>query len=129
MSRAWWLGCGIGFLAVATGAFGAHGLKGRLDAEALGWWETGARYAALHAVPCLAAAVLSARGRRAGAVAAAAFGLGVLLFSGSLWAMSLSGLRALGMITPLGGLSLLGGWLALGVAGAGQLADPTPRAP
>ena len=125
MSRGWWLGCGIGALSVATGAFGAHGLKGHLSVEALTWWETGARYAALHAAPCLAAAALSARGSRAAKVAVGAFGVGVLLFSGSLWAMALTGLRPLGAVTPFGGVALLGGWLALGLAGA-QLRRAAP---
>lgn len=124
MSRAWWLGCGIGFVSVATGAFGAHALKGMVGADALAWWETGSRIAALHAAPCLFAATLSARGSRAAGFAAAGFGLGVLLFSGSLWAMALTGLRALGMITPLGGVSLLGAWVALAVAGARLGAPP-----
>lgn len=118
-ARAWWVtACATGFAAVALGAFGAHGLKARASAEGLAWWETGARYAAYHALALLAVAWLADRApSRATTVAGASFVAGVLLFSGSLSIMTLTGARALGMITPFGGLALLMGWLALAVAG------------
>lgn len=102
----------VGFSAVALGAFGAHGLKGRLSAEALGWWETATLYALTHAVAALAAAY---SGRAPGA--SPVFLLAVLLFSGSLYAMALGAPRWFGAITPIGGLSFLAGW-ALIFAGA-----------
>lgn len=105
------VGAGIGFLGVAAGAFGAHLLAGRVEASLLDAFQTGARYAQLHAVVLLVLGLLDdgPRVRRA----AGLFSLGVLLFSGSLWLMALTGVRALGAITPLGGLCLLAAWLLL----------------
>jgi uncharacterized membrane protein YgdD (TMEM256/DUF423 family) len=111
-----------GFLAVALGAFGAHGLKARLaeladGAQRLAWWETAAHYQLGHVIGLVLCAQLLDRGPdRAARVAVPCFTLGVLLFSGSLYAMALSGMRALGAVTPLGGLLLLAGWTALLVA-------------
>ena len=98
-----------GFLAVALGAFGAHALKARLSAEEMQWWETAVLYHLVHA------AVLLATGDREGRATAASwcFASGTLLFSGSLYAMALTGVRGLGAVTPAGGLALLGGWLLL----------------
>ena len=109
----------LGFLAVALGAFGAHGLEGRLSAEAEGWWETATLYGLAHAVAALA---LSGAARQGYARAGWAFVFGAVLFSGSLYAMALispsgGGPRLLGMATPLGGLGFLAGWL-LAVAAA-----------
>ncbi len=105
-----------GGLAVAAGAFGAHGLKGVLSAEALGWWNTGASYHLAHALALLATALYASRleapGRAFG-VAVAAFQVGILLFSGSLYAMAASDVRALGAVTPLGGTAFLVAWGAL----------------
>jgi uncharacterized membrane protein YgdD (TMEM256/DUF423 family) len=106
-----------GFLGVALGAFGAHALKGRLDAQMLAAFEVGVRYQMYHALALLA--VGWACTRWLGAVAIASgwlFVAGTVLFSGSLYALSLSGVRWLGAITPLGGLALLAGWLCLGWA-------------
>lgn len=114
-----------GFLAVALGAFGAHGLKTRLSgladgAQRLGWWETGAQYHLAHALALALAAYLAARtGGTAATVAGFCFAGGVLLFSGSLYVMTLTGSRALGPVTPLGGLLLLVGWGAVLVAALG----------
>jgi uncharacterized membrane protein YgdD (TMEM256/DUF423 family) len=115
------LAAALGFLAVALGAFGAHGLSSRLapladGAQRMEWWKTAAQYHLAHALALgLAAGVLGEA--RAGRWACIAFALGVLLFSGSLYAMTLThGQRWLGPITPLGGLSLLAGWLLLGWA-------------
>ena len=110
-----------GLCAVALGAFGAHGLKGRLapladGAQRLEWWHTAASYQLGHVVAFVLCAQLLDRGdgrRRAAGAAVPCFALGVLLFSGSLYVMALSGVRALGMVTPLGGLLLLSGWTAV----------------
>jgi len=114
-----------GLLSVALGAFGAHALKASLTDELLKTWETGARYMAIHAVVLLIVGIWM-RGQAAeGAAleptlqwAAICFFIGTLLFSGSLYALCLSGVRALGAITPLGGLILMAGWILLAVAAA-----------
>lgn len=113
-----------GFLAVALGAFGAHGLEGRLGAlqdgaERLGWWQTAAHYHLVHAVAlAVVSLLLAGTGARGGATrfGGVAFLLGMVLFSGSLYVMSVTGLRALGMVTPIGGVCFLAGWAALVVA-------------
>jgi uncharacterized membrane protein YgdD (TMEM256/DUF423 family) len=106
----------LGFLAVALGAFGAHALKARLTPDLLAIWQTGVLYHLIHALALLALALYA----RAAAPApitlpAAGFVLGIVLFSGSLYALALTGIRPLGAITPLGGLSFLfaWGWLAV----------------
>jgi uncharacterized membrane protein YgdD (TMEM256/DUF423 family) len=114
----------LGFLAVLLGAFGAHILRARFtelpDGPArLGWWETAAHYHLVHAVSIGLAAYVTSRSGIATAAATtsgACFALGILLFSGSLYAMSWTGVRWLGAITPLGGLLLLAGWGALALA-------------
>ncbi len=117
----------VGFIAVAGGAFGAHGLRSIVDAQALGWWETGARYALGHAAALAAVAWLADRAPgRAVTVAGLGFCVGVLLFTGSLWTMTLTGARWLGAVTPLGGVGMLVGWVSLGVA-AGGLSRRAPR--
>jgi len=108
-----------GFLAVALGAFGAHGLKSRLasvadGAQRLDWWHTAAQYHLAHALAIGLAAVVVGRGAAPGAVPAGiAFVCGILLFCGSLYVMTLTGVRALGAVTPLGGLAFLVGWACL----------------
>lgn len=116
--KPWLLAAAVnGFLAVAAGAFAAHGLKSRLGAEALSWFETGVRYHAYHALALLAIAWLAGsentKGRWQLGLAGGGFLAGIALFSGSLYAMALSDLRQLGMVTPLGGLCLLAGWTGL----------------
>ncbi|AKU98875.1 hypothetical protein AKJ09_05539 [Labilithrix luteola] len=112
----------VGFLAVALGAFGAHGLKARLapladGVQRLEWWNTGAHYQAIHALALGLVAYLASRSSStAVTVAAIAFLAGVLLFSGSLYLMTLTGLRWLGAVTPLGGLAFLVGWASIFVA-------------
>ncbi len=97
----------LAFLAVALGAFGAHGLKGRLTSlGTAAQWETAALYHFLHAVGLLAMAGLPRVPR--GPVLC--FVAGVALFSGSLYVLALTGVRALGMVTPLGGVAFLLGW-------------------
>jgi uncharacterized membrane protein YgdD (TMEM256/DUF423 family) len=110
----------LGFLSVALGAFGAHGLKARMAAlpdgvDRLDWWKTAALYHLTHALALALAAGLFGQ-TRAGRVACVAFAVGIALFSGSLYVMTLTGTRWLGAITPLGGLSLLVGWAALALA-------------
>jgi uncharacterized membrane protein YgdD (TMEM256/DUF423 family) len=103
-----------GLLAVALGAFGAHGLKERLAPEMLAVFETGVRYQMYHALALLA--VAWACTRWSGTVVNVGgwlFVAGTLLFSGSLYVLALSGVRWLGAITPIGGLALLAGWLCL----------------
>lgn len=110
------LGALNGFLAVAAGAFGAHGLKARLGADLLAVFETGARYHLFHALALLAVGVLTQLKPHALFTAAGwAFLCGILLFSGSLYALALSGVRVLGAITPLGGLGFLAGWALLAI--------------
>jgi uncharacterized membrane protein YgdD (TMEM256/DUF423 family) len=106
----------LGLLAVGAGAFGAHGLKGMVSERMLAAFNTGARYHLVHAVAILAIALARRSGWLGGAVSAVLFTVGIVLFSGSLYAMALTGVTKLGMITPLGGLSLMAGWLALVVA-------------
>jgi uncharacterized membrane protein YgdD (TMEM256/DUF423 family) len=109
----------LGFLGVALGAFGAHGLRSRLEAlpdfaRRMEWWETGARYQLVHALAIGLVALLLARAdSTATRVAGGAFALGVVLFSGSLYTMTLTGIRGLGAVTPFGGLAFLVGWGAL----------------
>ena len=102
------------FVAVALGAFAAHGLKSRLDPIMLATFETGVRYHMYHALALLAVAWAAARWPSAAVNASGwLFVAGIVLFSGSLYALSLSGVRWLGAITPLGGLAFLAGWLCL----------------
>ena len=103
-----------GFLSVAIGAFAAHGLEGRLAAEALDWMATGLRYQMLHVGGLLAVALLTIRRpARSLRLAGTGFLLGTLVFSGLLYVMALTGVRWLGMIVPIGGVGFLIGWAAL----------------
>jgi uncharacterized membrane protein YgdD (TMEM256/DUF423 family) len=105
-----------GALAVAFGAFGAHGLQGRIDAHAIEIFETGARYHMYHAlaIGLAALAVRSGAASIPASVAAGFFLAGIILFSGSLYLLALTGMRSLGFVTPFGGLAFLVGWIALG---------------
>lgn len=106
-----------GFLAVAAGAFGAHGLKEVLTADRLDVFEVAARYQMYHALAILLTASLSMRMPAASLNwACILFQLGIVLFSGSLYALSITGVSELGIITPFGGLALLAGWAALAIA-------------
>lgn len=118
------LGAGFAFLAVAAGAFGAHALRARLTPEHLAVFETGARYQMYHALALLAVGWVAAQ-RPGDAVTAAGwlFVAGIVLFSGSLYLLALSGVGWLGAVTPLGGAAFLGGWASLAWAawrGAGR---------
>ena len=97
-------------MAVMIGAFGAHGLKAVLDPKALGWVETGAQYQTTHALALLACGLFTAS--KSITVTAVLFIMGILLFSGSLYVMAMTGNVSLGMITPLGGVLLIGGWIS-----------------
>ncbi len=116
-----------GFLAVALGAFGAHGLKTRFEgledaAQRLDWWETAAHYHLIHALAFVACAwIVQRTSSKLTLIGGWCFQLGILFFSGSLYAMSLSGARWLGAVTPIGGLLLLAGWLTV-VAGSRKIA-------
>ena len=106
-----------GGLAVVLGAFGAHTLKGKIEPELLTAFDTGVRYHMYHAVALLAVARARLTGARLQAAAAWLFLAGIALFSGSLYVLSLTGVRWLGGITPLGGLAFIFGWLCLALAG------------
>jgi uncharacterized membrane protein YgdD (TMEM256/DUF423 family) len=130
MQRQLLLACAAnGFLAVALGAFGAHGLKTRLAdlpdvARRLAWWDTASHYHLIHALALglLALACERVATRWVGRASIAML-IGMLLFSGSLYAMTLTGVTALGAVTPFGGLALLVGWALLGL-GAWRAEQP-----
>lgn len=102
------------FIAVAAGAFGAHGLKARLSPDMLGVFEIGVRYQMYHALALFAVAWAYTRWPATLVTASGVlFILGTVIFSGSLYLLSLSGTRWLGAITPIGGLAFLAGWVCL----------------
>ena len=105
----------LGFTAVAFGAFGAHGLRARLSPAMLEVYRTGALYHLVHAVAALAVALAGERLRR-GRLILTLFTAGIVVFAGSLYALAITGIGALGAVTPLGGLLLLAAWafVALG---------------
>jgi uncharacterized membrane protein YgdD (TMEM256/DUF423 family) len=104
-------------ISVAAGAFGAHALKARLSPDLLAIFETGARYELYHAVGLALAAWATVRFPGAAASWAGwLFVAGTVLFSGSLYALALSGVRALGAVTPFGGVAFIAGWIALAIA-------------
>ncbi len=110
------IGCASGALAVVAGAFGGHLLEQQLEADQLEVFRTGVRYHLVHALALLATAW--AQSRWPGLMVQSAgwcFVGGILLFSGSLYVLSLTGLRWLGMITPAGGLAFIAGWGLLGI--------------
>jgi uncharacterized membrane protein YgdD (TMEM256/DUF423 family) len=100
-----------GASAVVLGAFGAHALRGVLDPQSTELWHTAVSYHFWHAL-ALSLAVFAAEGR-GGRLAVRAFALGIVLFSGSLYALALGAPRLVGVITPLGGLAFIVGWVAL----------------
>ena len=105
-------------LGVALGAFGAHALRGRLTPDLLAVFETGVRYQMYHALALFGAAVLAVRlpGTTLPVLAGWLFVIGILVFSGSLYALALTGVRGLGAVTPIGGVAFLAGWVLLAVA-------------
>ncbi len=107
----------LGFSGIACGAFAAHALKATLDSGALALVDTAARYQMIHAVALLGASwVARLWPGRASAAAIALLATGTLVFSASLYALALGAAHWAGALTPLGGLMLMGGWLALGLA-------------
>jgi uncharacterized membrane protein YgdD (TMEM256/DUF423 family) len=116
------LGSIAGFLGIAAGAFGAHGLRGRLSPEMLAVFETAVRYQMYHVFALLFTVALIARigDARWLTIAGWSFIVGIALFSGSLYALALSGISRLGAITPLGGLAFLVGWACLAVFAAAR---------
>ena len=111
------IGCVLAFLGVGLGAFGAHALKERLDAAQLATFEVGVRYQMYHALALLALGWAASRWPGAALTAGGSLLVaGTLLFSGSLYALSLGAPRWLGMVTPVGGLAFLAGWACLGWA-------------
>jgi uncharacterized membrane protein YgdD (TMEM256/DUF423 family) len=119
MARTFWiLGCAFGLLGVAAGAFGAHALRERLPADLLAVYETGARYQLYHALALLAVSLAASRWPGGGWAAPGwLFTAGIVVFSGSLYVLALTGTRWLGAVTPLGGLCFLAGWAMLALAG------------
>lgn len=114
----WMLGCVFALAGVGAGAFGAHGLRARLGADLLAVWETAARYQLFHALALLAVALAASRWPApAWAAAGWLFTAGIVVFSGSLYLLALTGTRWLGAVTPLGGLCFLAGWAAAAWAG------------
>ena len=116
------LGAVAGFIGVALGAFGAHMLRAQLSANHFVVFETGVLYQMVHALALVLVGVLI--GRRPARLTAAAgwcFAVGIVLFSGSLYVLSITGSTAFGVVTPLGGLCFLAGWAFL------ALAPPDPR--
>ena len=129
MDRTWLaIGSFSMFVAVAAGAFGAHALRDRLPAEFLSIFEVAARYQAYHALALIGVAALAERqGGPAVHAAGLAFAIGTVIFSGSLYALALTGARWLGAITPIGGVLFLLGWLTLlwhAVAPSGRISAP-----
>ncbi|MFN0099042.1 MAG: DUF423 domain-containing protein [Gemmatimonadaceae bacterium] len=117
------IGAISGALAVAAGAFGAHALRARLEPRLLEVFETAARYQMYHALALMLVGVwIAVRGTTASGharlihVSGWAFVAGTCLFSGSLYTMAFTGIRAFGAITPLGGVAFIGGWLMFAVA-------------
>ena len=106
------VGAVSGFLGVGLGAFGAHGLEEILDPEQLTWWRTATLYQLFHASVLVLVGVVPLRrpGRR---TVGLAFLIGTVVFSGTLYGMALGAPRALGAVTPIGGLALMAGWLGL----------------
>jgi uncharacterized membrane protein YgdD (TMEM256/DUF423 family) len=112
----------LGFTAVAFGAFGAHGLRGRLSPAMLEVYRTGALYHLVHAVAALAVALAGEKLRR-GRLILTLFTAGIFVFAGSLYALAISGITVLGAVTPLGGLLLLAAWAMVALEAA-PIANP-----
>ncbi len=111
------LGAILGFLGVAAGAFGAHAIRERVSPERLDNWKTAADYQLWHSLAPIASALIAVRWASGSAAAAGwCFVAGVVVFSGSLYALALTDRRKLGAITPIGGVLFLAGWAFLVVA-------------
>jgi uncharacterized membrane protein YgdD (TMEM256/DUF423 family) len=112
------LGCLNAFLSVVLGAFGAHGLKDKMNPDMMAVYHTGVEYHMYHALGLLAVGLLADKLGITGQIRAAGWLLqgGIILFSGSLYALSISGIKPLGIITPFGGVAFLIGWILLALA-------------
>ena len=110
----------LGATAVIFGAFAAHALRARLAPEQLDWWQTGVHYQLAHALALL---IIPALPLRRPAIPAALFATGTIIFSGTLSAMALGLPRWLGAITPVGGLLLIAGWIALAILATAPFAS------
>ncbi len=111
------IGAVSGLLCVILGAFGAHGLQNHLPANHLAWWHKAVDYQALHSLALLASGLLALQHRsKPLQLAGWSFLIGMLLFSGSLYLLALTGYRPLGMVTPFGGLAFISGWCSLTLA-------------
>ncbi|MEI6741237.1 MAG: DUF423 domain-containing protein [Gemmatimonadaceae bacterium] len=116
------MGAFSGALGVAAGAFGAHALRARVEPRMLEVFETGARYQMYHALALIAVGLVAARAASNLTTAAGwLFVAGTVLFSGSLYAMTLTGVRALGAITPIGGVCFIAGWCCLALSARGAM--------
>jgi uncharacterized membrane protein YgdD (TMEM256/DUF423 family) len=106
------------FLSVALGAFGAHALRSKLSPDMLNVYQTGVQYHMIHSIGLILIALLADKLGNSSMVNVSGWALfiGIVLFSGSLYALSLSGIKVLGAITPLGGVSFLLGWILLAIA-------------
>ncbi|RYG71793.1 DUF423 domain-containing protein [Lentibacillus lipolyticus] len=112
------LGAINGFLAVALGAFGAHGLEGKISEKALGTWEKAVNYQMFHTMALIAVGLLLAKIQSGSLMWGGwMFFIGIILFSGTLYIYSVSGIKTFAMITPIGGVAFLIGWVLLGYAG------------
>jgi len=108
----------LGFLGVLAGTFGAHGLKGRIEPAMIETFEVGVRYHLVHAVALLVVALMAQQKISACMkVAGWGFTIGIIIFSGTLYLLAVTGMKWLGAITPLGGVGFMVGWIALLVAG------------
>jgi uncharacterized membrane protein YgdD (TMEM256/DUF423 family) len=125
--RTWVATALSGLIVVMAGAFGAHGLEGRISASLLEAFETSVRYQAWHTLAILGVLIWRQQTPLKGQTLVLwLWGAGILLFSGSLYLLALTGTRGIGMITPLGGLMLMAGWLALAIS-AWRAKAPTDR--
>ncbi|THE13758.1 DUF423 domain-containing protein [Bacillus timonensis] len=117
------LGAIHAFLAVALGAFGAHGLEGKITEKYLKTWNTAVQYQMFHALGLFVVAFLADKFSQVSLITTAGWSLfvGIILFSGSLYVLSVSGIKILGAITPLGGVAFLLGWVLLMVAAVKHL--------
>ncbi|MAP93557.1 MAG: DUF423 domain-containing protein [Ponticaulis sp.] len=104
------IGSLLGFFAVGLGAFGAHGLEGRITEQGLEWWHTATLYALTHAIVITAMGLATRSGLSGFLIPAIFMTVGVLIFAGTLYSMALGAPRWFGAITPIGGVSLLIGW-------------------
>jgi len=114
------LGAINAMLAVALGAFGAHGLEGRISDKYLEVWKTGVTYQMFHATGLFVVAFLASRFPQSTLINASGWAMfiGIVLFSGSLYVLSTSGIKVLGAITPFGGVAFIIGWILLVIAAA-----------